>query len=189
MPHSPKLRAGLDHCFMAQQFQPKPINFVPPILRRKFIAPDNPRELGTLVMLIGFAVFVVSAWSNVNDVFTRMGKRSTTGEFVASAPFRSSNAQRMVGVYVFKDEANTTFGVRGDRVYTRRAKIPRKATVVWPNGRSQKARVVGEYYDYLLGLPIGAAIFGFGLWLRRKRVDPYEQAMKPKASDDDSLTS
>jgi hypothetical protein len=162
---------------MAQQFQPKPISFVPPILKRKFIAPDNPREMGTLVMLIGFAVILVSGWNNVSDVFTRMGKRAAIGDLVASAPFRSSNKVRIVGVYIFEDEAKMPVGVRGDRVFTRKAKIPKKAEVVWPRGRSQKARVVGEYYDYLLGLPIGAAIFAFGFWLRRKRIDPYEVAM------------
>ena len=168
---------------MAQQFQPKPINFIPPILRRKFIAPDNPREMGTLVMLIGLAVLIVSAWNNVSDLGTRVGKRAGSGEFVASAPFRSGNAQRMVGVYIFKDENQIPVGVRGDRVFTRKAKIPVKADVVWPRGRPQKAQVVGEYYDHLLGLPVGLAIFGFGMWLRRKRVDTYLQAMKPNDTD------
>ena len=162
---------------MAQQFQPKPINLVPPSLRRKFIVPGSPREMGTLVMLIGLAVIIVSAWANVADVFTRIDKRTATGEFVASAPFRSGNAQRMVGVYIFTDDAKLPIGVRGERVFTRKANIPRKAEVVWPSGRPQKARVVGEYYHYLFGVPVGFAIFGFGLWLRRKRVDPYELAM------------
>jgi hypothetical protein len=162
---------------MAQQYTPKPISFVPPILKRKFIAPDNPREMGTLVMLIGLAIMLVSSWNNVSDVFTRMGKRAATGEFVATAPFRSSNKVRMVGVYIFKDETNMPVGVRGERIFVRKAKVPKKAEVVWPRGRSQKARVVGEHYDHLLGLPIGMAIFGFGLWLRRKREDPYEVAM------------
>ena len=168
---------------MAQKFQPTPINFVPPILRRKFIAPDNPREMGTLVMLIGLAVLVVSSWNNVSDIFTRMGTRATSGEFVATAPFRSGNAQRMVGVYIFNDEAKMPVGVRGERVFTRKTKIPRKAEVVWRSGRPQKARIVGEYYDYLLGIPVGLAILGFGMWLRRKRIDPYERAMNPSDMD------
>jgi hypothetical protein len=168
---------------MAQQYQPKPISFVPPILKRKFVAPDNPREMGTLVMLIGFAVIIVSGWNNVSDLFTRVGKRTATGEIVASAPFRSSNKVRMVGVYLFRDEGNLPVGVRGDRIFTRKAKIPKTAQVVWPRGRSQKAHVVGEYYDYLLGLPIGAAIFAFGFWLRRKREDPYETAMNISPDD------
>jgi hypothetical protein len=167
--------------FMAQQYHPKPISFVPPILKRKFVAPDNPREMGTLVMLIGFAVIVVSGWNGVRDTVVKIGKRSGVGEMVASAPFRSGNAQRMVGVYIFPDEAKLPVAVRGDRVFTRKAKIPKTAHVVWPNGRPQKALVVDEYLDYLLGVPVGFGIFGFGLWLRRKRVDAFEEAMSTQA--------
>jgi hypothetical protein len=170
---------------MAQQYQPKPINFVPPILRRKFIAPDNPREMGTLVMLIGLAVVITSSWNNVDEALTRMGKRVATGELVATAPFRSGNKQRMVGVYIFKDETKVPVGVRGDRVFTRRANIPKQADIVWKRGRSQSASVVGEYYDHLLGLPIGIAIMGFGLWISRKRLDPYEVAMNIVPNDQD----
>lgn len=164
---------------MPQQFQPKPLNFIPPVLRRKFIAPDNPREIGNLIIIVGLAIFIVSMWSFVTDTFVRMGTRSAAGELVASAPFRSGNAQRMVGVYLFKDESSLPVAVRGDRVFTRKAKIPETAHVVWPRGRSQKARVIGEYHDYLLGAPIGLAVIGFGFWVRRKRIDPYEAAMNP----------
>lgn len=162
---------------MAQQYQPKPISFVPPILKRKFIAPDNPREMGTLVMLIGFAIFVVSGWSGVADSVSSLGKRSATATKVAQAPFRSGNAVRMVGVYVFKDEVGAATGVRGERIFTRSAKIPKQAHVVWPRGRPQKARVVFEHLDYLFGVPVGLCVFGFGMWLRRKRVDAFEEAM------------
>jgi hypothetical protein len=166
---------------MAQNYQPKPINFVPPILRRKFIAPDNPREIGTVIIIVGLAILIVSMWAFVSDSLTRMGTRSATGEFVASAPFRSGNAQRMVGVYIFKDEANIPVAVRGERVFVRKAKIPRKAHVVWPRGRPTKATVIGEYMDYLFGTPFGIAIIGFGIWMRRKRIDPYEAAMNQSA--------
>jgi hypothetical protein len=168
---------------MAQQHKPKPISFVPPILRRKFIAPGNPREMGTLVIIVGIAIILVSAWTNVSEVFARVDKRSATGELVATAPFRSSNALRMVGVYIFVDEAKAPFAVRGDRVFTRKAKVPKQAQIVWPAGRPQRARVVGGYYDQLLGLPFGIAILGFGLWLRRPRIDPYELATRPREND------
>jgi hypothetical protein len=169
---------------MAQQYHPKPISFVPPILKRKFIAPDNPRELGTLVMLIGFAIVLVSGWSGVADTLTSLGKRSTIGTRVAEAPFRSGNAQRMVGVYLFEDEAKVPSGVRGDRVFTNKAKIPKQARIVWPRGRAQKAKVVFEHLDHLLGVPIGFGVLGFGLWIRRKRVDAFETAMG-RTSDED----
>jgi hypothetical protein len=168
---------------MAQQFQPKPISFVPPILKRKFVAPDNPREMGTLVMLIGFAIIMVSGWSGVADTFASLGKKSATGTKVAEAPFRSGNAQRMVGVYIFQDEAKVATGVRGDRIFTSKAKVPKQAHVVWPRGRPQQARVVFGYLDYLLGVPVGIGIFGFGFWLRRKRVDPFEAAMASGDND------
>ncbi len=171
---------------MAQQYQPKPISFTPPILRRKFIAPDNPREMGTLVMIVGFVIIFVSAWNNIGDVWAGMGTRSASGKFVATAPYRSGNEQRMVGVYIFYDESQVAVGVRGERVFTNKSVIPKKAHVVWPSGRPQKARVVGEYYDFLFGLPVGIAVFGFGIWLRRKRVDPYEEAMF--GADDDEAT-
>jgi hypothetical protein len=168
---------------MPQHYQPKPISFLPPILRRKFILPGNPREMGTLVMIIGMAIILVSVWSNVSEAFARFGKRSSTGELAATAPFRSSNALRVVGVYIFVDEAKVPAAVRGDRVFTRKAKVPKQAQIVWPAGRPQRARVVGEYYDQLLALPVGVAILGFGLWMRRPRIDPYELAMKSSEND------
>jgi hypothetical protein len=163
--------------FMAQQYHPKPISFVPPLFRRKFIAPDNPREMGTLVMLIGFAIVMVSAWANVADVFASLGKQSATGTRVAQAPYRSGNVARMVGVYVFVDDYKVPTGVRGSRVYTNKAKIPRNARVVWPRGRSQKAQVVFENLDHLWGVPVGLGVLWLGIWVRRKRVDAFEAAM------------
>jgi hypothetical protein len=171
---------------MAQQYHPKPISFVPPILKRKFIAPDNPKEMGTLVMLIGFAIIMVSAWSNVTDLLVSYGKKSAMGTRVAEAPFRSGNAQRMVGVYLFEDEAKVPAGVRGERVFTNKAKVPNQARVVWPRARPQKARVVFEYLDYLLALPIGFGVFGFGMWLKRKRVDAFDEAMG-RSDDDETM--
>jgi hypothetical protein len=175
---------------MAQQYQPKPISFVPPILRRKFIAPDNPREMGTLVMLIGFAIFMVSAWAGVADVVTSFGKRSAIGTKVAEAPFRSGNGARMVGVYLFDDEAKVTAWVRGERVYTNKAKVLKQVRVVWPKGRPQRARVVYEQLDYLWGVPVGFGVFGFGMWLRRKREDAFDVAMgRTGEADDDGAQS
>jgi hypothetical protein len=167
---------------MAQNYQPKPINFVPPILRRKFIAPDNPREIGNVVIIVGLAILAVSTWASINDVFVAMGTRNSKGDLVASAPFRSNNPVRMVGVYIFKDERGTLMGVRGERIFVRKASIPKKANVVWPRGRSGQAKVVGEYWDYLWGAPIGLSVIGFGFWVRRKRVDPYLAAMNPDST-------
>ncbi len=172
---------------MSQNYQPKPINFVPPILRRKFIAPDNPREVGNVVIIVGLAILMVSSWATINDVFVGMSKKSGSGELVASAPYRSSNAQRMVGVYVFKDENGVLMGVRGERIFVRKAKVPKKANVVWPRGRAGKAKVISEYLDYLFGVPIGLAVIGFGFWVRRKRVDPYLEAMNPHNEPDANL--
>jgi hypothetical protein len=162
---------------MRKEHHPKPVSFVPPLLRRKFVTPDNPREMGTLVMLIGFAILFVSAWTGISDTLASMGKKSAIGERVAVAPFRSGNAARMVGVYVFKDEASIPSGVRGSRVYYEKTKVPKTARVVWPRGRSQKAQVVFQHLDHLFGLPIGLGVLGFGLWIRRKRVDAFEAAM------------
>jgi hypothetical protein len=174
---------------MPETYQPKPISFVPPILKRKFIAPDNPREMGTLVFLIGLAIFLVSSYNNVSDIFTRMGKRATTGEFVATAPFRASNPSRLVGVYLFEDENKVPASVRGDRVYLKKNKVPKSAQIVWKRGRPQTAEVVGEYYDYLFGVPVGLGIMGLGLWIRRKRADPYEVAMGYAQADEDKRAS
>jgi hypothetical protein len=162
---------------MPQIHQPKQLNFVPPVLRRKFIAPDNPREMGTLVMLIGLAIIIVSGWAGVSDLLAGMGKKSAIGERVAVAPFRSNNTTRMVGVYIFNDEQNVPRGVRGSRVYYQKAKVPKSARVVWPRARAQKATVIYQHLDHLLGLPVGLAVLGFGMWIRRKRVDAYEVAM------------
>jgi hypothetical protein len=174
---------------MAQNYTPKPISFVPPILKRKFIAPDNPREMGTLVMLISFAVVGVALWPSLSDALTSYGARSAKAEYVGSAPYRSGNEARKVGVYVFQDEANANVGVRGNRVHTNQAAIPKSAHVVWPKGRAQKAKVIYEHKDYLVAVPIGLAIFGFGLWLRRKRIDAFAQAMNGSPTDETTSSS
>jgi hypothetical protein len=157
--------------------QPKQLNFVPPLLRRRFVAPDNPREMGTLVMLVGLAIILVSGWAGVSDFLTSIGKKSAIAERVAFAPYRSGNAARMVGVYVFQDEQKVPRGVRGSRVTYDKAKVAKTARVVWPRGRSQKAEIIYQHLDHLLGLPVGFGVLGFGLWIRRKRADPYEVAM------------
>lgn len=163
---------------MRLEHHPKPVSFVPPLFRRKFIAPDNPREMGTLVMLIGLAILIVSLWTGVLDLSAAVGKKSAIGDQVAVAPYRSANAARIVGVYIFTDERGVPSGVRGSRVFFEKAKVPKSARVVWPRGRPQKARVVYQHLDHLFGLPVGLSVIGFGLWLRRKRLDPLEAALR-----------
>jgi hypothetical protein len=162
---------------MRIEYHSKPVNFVPPLLRRRFIAPDNPREMGTLVMLFGLAIVFVSAWAGVMDFVASIGKKTALGERVAVAPYRSGNAARMVGVYVFVDEQKVPLGVRASRVYFDKAKVPKQARIIWPRARPQRARVVYQYLDHLFGLPIGFVVVGFGLWLSRKRIDAFETAM------------
>lgn len=166
---------------MVQTYQPKPISFVPPILRRKFIAPDNPREMGTLVIIVALAVLLVSAWNWVDDRFAAAGAQAASGRLVSTSPYQSGNAQRMVGVYVFAGEAGQPFAVRSNRVRLRKADVPKQARIVWRSGLEHRARVIGEYRDYLLGIPVGLVIFGFGLWLRRKRPDAWQVAQGPSA--------
>jgi hypothetical protein len=173
---------------MPENYQPKPISFVPPALKRKFIAPDNPREMGNLVILVSIAILIVTLWSGVADLVTSFGKQSAIGQRVAEAPFRSSSQARLVGVYLFEDEAKIQNAVRGERVFVDRTKIPKTARVVWPRGRPQKARVVFENLYQLFGIPIGIGVFGLGLWIRRKRVDLYAAAMNPTENAQDLET-
>jgi hypothetical protein len=168
---------------MAQKYVPKPISFAPPILKRKFIAPDNPREMGAMVMIIGFVITTVCAWPTVNDIKVSQGAMSATAKLVANAPHRLGNESRLVGAYLFQDEVNADEAVRSNRIHANGTRIPKTARVVWPKGRPQKAQVIGEYHDYLLGVPIGLGIFGFGLWLRRKREDGFDEAMNHQAPD------
>jgi hypothetical protein len=166
---------------MAQYHQPKNLSVVPPILRRRFIVPDNPRELGSLVAIIGVAISLTCAWPSAYDLFSLMGKQQAQAKLVAFVPYRASLETRLVGVYLLKDETNALVAVRGNRVYLKKAAIANKATVVWKSGRSSQARTVFEYLDYLLGLPIGLGIFGWGLTLLTKKPDPFEEAMAGSA--------
>lgn len=154
---------------MPTYHQPKPISFVPPILRRKFVMPDNKREQGTMIALVGLAVCLVTAGPTVKDLAYLPGKRVVEAPRVTTAPHRANLAGRMVGVYLFKDETGVELVARGDRVYTQRKLVPAKASVVWKAGRANKARVVFQYQDYLLGLPVGLAILSLGLWMRFAR--------------------
>jgi hypothetical protein len=162
---------------MAQYHQPKNLSVVPPILRRKFIVPDNPRELGSLVAIIGVAISLTCAWPSAHDLFSLFGKQQAQAKLVASVPYRASLETRLVGVYLFKDETNALVAVRGNRVYLKKAAIANKVTIVWKSSRSTQAKGVFEYLDYLLGLPIGLGIFGWGLTLLTKKPDPFEEAM------------
>ena len=154
--------------------QPKKINFVPPILRRRFIVPDNPRELGTLVAIIGLAISLISAGPTLSDLSQWAGKRQTEAKLVATVPFRANLESRLVGVYLFDDD--------------NKAAVAPKALVVWRTGRSYKAKTLFQYLDYLLGLPIGLGILAWGLSIRVKRPDPFEEAMANRSDKDGSAS-
>jgi hypothetical protein len=63
-----------------------------------------------------------------------------------------------------------------------------KALVVWRTGRSDKAKTLFQYLDYLLGLPIGLGILAWGLSIRVKRPDPFEVAMADRSNEDNSAS-
>ncbi|MCA3695046.1 hypothetical protein [Aquidulcibacter sp.] len=168
---------------MPTYHQPKKMSFVPPILRRRFIVPDNPRELGTLVAIIGLAISLISAGPTVLDLTQWMGKRQAEAKLVATVPFRANLESRLVGVYLFDDENKLQVAVRGDRVYLSKAAVAPKALVVWRAGRSDKAKTLFQYLDYLLGLPIGLTVLAWGLTIRVKRPDPFEEAMADRSDE------
>lgn len=157
---------------MPTYHQPKNLSFIPPVLRRKFIVPDNPRELASLVIIIGLAVTLITGLPQLNDALAAVQQRTAPARLVASVPFRANIEQRMVGVYVFADETGADASVRGDRIYYDKAKVPKSVLVAWKPGRVQTAQPVWDYLDYALGLPFGLALIAGGFWLRmRKRVD------------------
>lgn len=162
---------------MPNYHQPKNLSFVPPILRRKFIVPDKPRELGTLVIIIGLAISLMSAWPTAVDLTQWLGKRQMEAKRVAIVPYRASLKSRLVGVYLIEDENKVQVAVRGSRVYLSKEAVAPKALVVWQAGRSNKAKTLFQYLDYLLGLPIGLTIMAWGLTIRANRPDPFEAAM------------
>ncbi len=169
---------------MPNHHQPKNLSFVPPILRRKFIVPDKPRELGNLVVIIGLAISLMSAWPTAVDLTQWMGKRYTEAKRVAIVPYRASLQSRLVGVYLIEDENKVQVAVRGSRVYLSKEAVAPKASVVWRAGRSDKAKTLFQYLDYLLGLPIGLGIVAWGLYIRTKRQDPFEKAMANHSDED-----
>ncbi|MFN5269890.1 MAG: hypothetical protein ACK5DN_06995 [Hyphomonadaceae bacterium] len=169
---------------MPNHHQPKNLSFVPPILRRKFIVPDKPRELGNLVVIIGLAISLMSAWPTAVDLSQWMGKRYTEAKRVAIVPYRASLQSRLVGVYLIEDENKVQVAVRGSRVYLSKEAVAPKALVVWRAGRSDKAKTLFQYLDYLLGLPIGLGIVAWGLHIRTKRQDPFEKAMANHSDED-----
>jgi hypothetical protein len=169
---------------MPTYHQPKNMSFVPPILRRKFIVPGNPRELGTLIAIIGLAIALISAVPTGLDLSHWMGKHQTEAKLVATVPFRANLESRLVGVYLFEDENKLQVAVRGHRVYLSKAAVAPEALVVWRAGRSDKAKTLFQYLDYLLGLPIGLGILAFGLFIRVKRPDRFEEAMADRSDVD-----
>jgi hypothetical protein len=169
---------------MPTYHQPKKMSVVPPILRRRFIVPDNPRELGTLVAIIGLAISLISSGPTILDLSNSMGKRQTEAKLIATVPFRANLESRLVGVYLFDDESKLQVAVRGDRVYLSKAAVAPRALVMWRAGRSDKAKTVFQYLDYLLGLPIGLGILVWGLSIRIRRPDPFEEAMANRSDGD-----
>lgn len=168
---------------MRPTYEPKEVNFIPPILRRKWIAPGTPKELGLAIILVGLAVAIVSSSFTIWDTIDRIGKQSAAGTYITFSPFRAGMSERIVGVYIFTDETGVQVPVRGARMFMDREKIPKQARLIWPNGRSQAARPIYEYLDYLLAFPVGLALIGLGVWVRRKRDDPFEVAMATRAEE------
>jgi hypothetical protein len=154
---------------MVTLHQPKKLSFVPPILKRKFVMPEDPRELGTLIIIVGLSISLITSGPTAADLLAQHNAQEAKGKLVATSPFRAGIKQRMVGVYIFEDEAQVPASVRGSRVYLKAEAVPKTATIVWKRGRPQTAQVIYAYFDYLLGLPIGLATIAMGLWIARKK--------------------
>jgi hypothetical protein len=163
---------------MSRNFDPKPMRFALPLSSKRFIMPGNRREMGLAVQMVGLATLIVSAWGPSQEAWAHIGARKTDAERVGIIPYRGQIEQRLVGVYVFRDEAGVLSSVNGSRVRLNKETVPQLVKVVWPNGRPQEARVVGEYLDRWLGVLAGALLLGLSFWLRRPLVDEIEERMK-----------
>jgi hypothetical protein len=174
--------------FMTRDYEPKPIRFALPLSSKRFIMPASRREMGLAVQMVGLATLIVSGWGPTGEAIAHIGARQGQGERVAIIPYRGQIEQRLVGVYVFRDEQGIAASVNGSRVRLTKESVPSTARVVWPTGRPQQARVVGEYQDRWIGVVAGLLLFGFSFWLRRPIVDEIARQMaRTEAREKDTV--
>ena len=85
-------------------------------LSRKFIVPSNPREQAIGVLFLGAAMLGAGLWSPTGEAIARIGASSTPGTLIEPVPYRGRIEQRLVGVYVWRDERGAMRAVRSTRV-------------------------------------------------------------------------
>lgn len=153
---------------MSRHDPPSKIRLALPLVNRRWIVPSDPREAGNAVLLVALAITFLALWGPVGDRVVTLGHSTAMAERAGQAPHRGEIRERLVGVYVFRDETGQPVPVTGRRVRLQPGDVPPRARAAWPAGRPFEARVIGEYDDRLFALPVGLALAAAGFWARAR---------------------
>ena len=188
----------------------KPIGFSGSLgaaLKRKFPMPVGRKDQAMGYTLVGLAIVGGAGFDPASDAWALATQRSATGELVATTSLygaagrkavdlttgqavndvRRSNTQtRLVGTYLFSDETGSPRVALSRKPRYKVDEVPTSLTVVWPQGRVDQAKAVGEYNWQWGIVAIGVVVLGFGLWMRRPEKPPIVRPELPPSRNGQS---
>jgi hypothetical protein len=137
-------------------------------LKSKFPMPQSSREKAVFVMIAGLATMFAASFDPVQDAYALATSAKAPGVLATHGPKTGVIETKQIGMYVFTDSD----GVRRFAPSRRTRKfiddVPPALTVVWPQGRSELARAIGEYWHQVPVAGFGLMLTLLGLWFYRR---------------------
>lgn len=130
--------------------------------------PQSSREKAVFVMIAGLATMFAASFDPAQDAYALATSAKARGVLATPGPKTGVIETKQIGMYVFTDGDGVRRFAPSRRAHKFIDDVPPALTVVWPKGRPELARAVGEYWHQAPVAGFGLALTLFGLWLYRR---------------------
>lgn len=137
-------------------------------LKSKFPMPQSNREKAVFVMIAGLATVFAASFDPLQDAYALATSTYTPGVLATAGPKTGVIETKQIGLYLFTADDGVRRFASSRRAHKFIDDVPLALPVVWPEGRPELARAVGEYWHQVPVAGFGLVLTLFGFWFYRR---------------------